>query len=220
MHEIEKRTIDAAEFVRLTIRGDVVEKDAFGPKVIAVEPSLMVKLFRRKRLVSSAIFRPYAARFVRNAARLRAVGIQAPRVKALYHCPERGRHLVIYEKISGTTVREILQRNRDEVDLMEHLGRLFATLHGQGIYFRSLHLGNVLRTDSGTLALIDVADLRWRRRSLGLRRRLRNFAPLVKHAEDGILLAGERRRRLLNSYIACAGLSTAQASSLNRALGL
>ena len=48
-------------------------------------------------------------------------------------------------------------------------------LHDEGIYFRSLHLGNVVLTPQGELGLIDIADVRlhrgpltrfWRKRNL------------------------------------------------------
>ncbi|WP_336145611.1 lipopolysaccharide kinase InaA family protein, partial [Klebsiella pneumoniae] len=44
--------------------------------------------------------------------------------------------------------------------LIERFGRFMAQLHERGVYFRSLHLGNVLLLEDGEFGLIDVADMR------------------------------------------------------------
>lgn len=202
--------LEVSEYDRLLAVAEVIEQDGHGPKVLMIDPATMVKLFRRKRLVSSATVYPYAARFVRHAQRLRAVGIAAPEVTAYYYCAERKRHLVIYRRLPGESLRERLQANsggKGAAASMRALGKLYANLHRQGVYFRSLHFGNVLRADDDSLALIDVSDLRWYRRSLGLRRRLRNFAPLLTHAVDAVLCNDRLRRELVASYVEHAGLS-------------
>ena len=216
---MEQRIIDAVEFDRLIARGQVVEQDAFGPKVLALDATHMLKLFRRKRLVSSALFFPYAERFVRNAQRLRLEGIRAPKVTALYLCPTRQRHLVVYQRLHGTPLREALSGGGEASRAMDDLAGLFASLHGMGAYFRSLHLGNVLQGDADALALIDVADLRWYRAPLGFRKRLRNFAPLLEHPVDRALCSADRRRRLLEQYATLAALSAAQYRALRHAWG-
>ena len=216
---MRRQTIEAEEFDRLVDQGVVVEQDAFGPKVLALDAMRMVKLFRRKRLVSSALFSPYADRFVRNARRLREGGIRAPRVTAVYRCPTRQRHLVEYERLSGTTLRELLRDDGEAPQLMDDLARLFASLHGMGAYFRSLHFGNVLYDHGQALALIDVADLRWHRPPLGFRKRLRNFAPLFNHPIDRALCGADRRRRLLLRYAELADLNVAQSRALQRTWG-
>lgn len=63
--------------------------------------------------------------------------------------------------------------------------RTFVTgLHQKGIYFRSLHLGNIVRMTSGQLGLIDVADMTLKRRALGQMARRRNMKHMLRYAED------------------------------------
>lgn len=131
----------------------------------------VIKLFRRKRLVSSALWAPYALRFARNAARLHALGIPSVRVRGVWHCPARGRHLVAYAFLPGATLRELGAAQAP----WHACGAFIAALHARGIYFRSLHAGNLVSLPGGGFGLIDVADLKLARGALPVHRRLRNF---------------------------------------------
>ncbi|MDP0983907.1 hypothetical protein, partial [Klebsiella variicola] len=53
----------------------ILEKDSYGPKVYLLTDGNILKLFRRKRLLSSALFRPYSKRFIDNAVELQKRGI-------------------------------------------------------------------------------------------------------------------------------------------------
>lgn len=53
----------------------IPEKDSYGPKVYLLADGNILKLFRRKRLFSSALFRPYSKRFIDNVAQLQQRGI-------------------------------------------------------------------------------------------------------------------------------------------------
>ena len=57
-------------------------------------------------------------------------------------------------------------------------------LHAQGIYFRSLHLGNVVLTPQGSFGLIDFSDLRLLPCSLPLFMRRRNIQRMLGIAGD------------------------------------
>lgn len=48
----------------------ILEADSYGAKVYLLQDGNIVKLFRRKRLLSSALLRPYSKRFIDNAAQL------------------------------------------------------------------------------------------------------------------------------------------------------
>lgn len=53
--------------------------------------------------------------------------------------------------------RAAAQRCLDR-DLLHALEFFLASLHGWGVYFRSLHFGNVIVTEAGAFGLIDVAE--------------------------------------------------------------
>lgn len=195
------QSIDAGGFDRLLSKGTVLEQDQFGPKVVALDGDRIGKLFRRKRFVSSALWYSYAARFVANSERLRNLGYAAPRVIATFVCRAKRRHLVIYEKLAGSTLRQSLADPRTIPNqLLDKLATLMSELHDDGIYFRSLHLGNILLSPTGQLGLIDVADTRFRSRPLSLRERRRNFRPLLQNAVDRSLLGKPGIRYLIREY--------------------
>jgi hypothetical protein len=156
------KPLEYGEFLALKEKAEVLEADSYGEKVLLLADGRILKLFRRKRLISSAAWRPYARRFVDNAAALAALGIPVPRVIAAWRVPSVERDVVLYQPLAGTTLRALLGQ---EVDAeTESRKRLFTDfvirLHSLGIYFRSLHLGNVVLTPAGELGLIDFSDLR------------------------------------------------------------
>jgi len=54
----------------------------------------------------------------------------------------------------------------------------------RGIYFRSLHLGNIVLTPEGSLGLIDIADLSFQRRPLSKAKARRNLAHFTRLLEN------------------------------------
>lgn len=67
----------------------ILEKDSYGPKVYLLADGNILKLFRRKRLFSSALFRPYSKRFIDNVAQLQQRGIPTLTVLAFFNWPRR-----------------------------------------------------------------------------------------------------------------------------------
>jgi len=171
------RRISRAAYEALIADARILQEESFGVKVWLLPDERVVKLFRTKRLISSARLVPYSTRFARNAARLRARGIRVPEVLDTFHCPGIERHGVIYRRLPGETVDGLLQHRRDDA-LVGKLAAFVAELHEKGVYFRSVHPGNVLLTEEGNLGLIDLQDVRFRPWPLGRQARARNFRPL------------------------------------------
>lgn len=169
----------------LTANAQILEEDSLGPKVYRLANGNFLKLFRRKRLVSSALLVPYSDRFWRNAARLTELGIPTLTPLELYRLENSSLSAVLYNPLQGRTLKDIYL---DEPDAFgKHLQTLvdfIRTLHCRGIYFRSLHLGNIVLTPEGALGLIDIADLSFQRRPLSkakARRNLAHFERFLKH---------------------------------------
>ncbi len=191
----------------LVLRGDaqVIEADGYGEKVLLRTDGSYLKLFRRKRRISSAAWYPYARRFADNAARLSQLGIPCPRVLAVYRFPDIQRDVVHYQPLPGDTLRQIIRRPMGDADahaLRDQLGRFVARLHEQGVFFRSIHLGNVVRTEEGHLGLIDFADMKILRRPLSDSQRQRNFAHLLRYREDGLWLLADSGTAFAQAYTA------------------
>ncbi|MDU9021601.1 BUD32 family EKC/KEOPS complex subunit [Pseudomonas corrugata] len=161
----------------------ILEADSYGPKVYLLQDGNILKLFRRKRLISSALLRPYSARFIHNAARLHELGVPTLEVLAFYKLQTSGMTAVLYRPLPGKTLRQISnQENFSWSQMLPALVELIRSLHASGIYFRSLHLGNIVITPENRLGLIDVADMRFLRSPLPrhlARRNLQHFARYI-----------------------------------------
>jgi tRNA A-37 threonylcarbamoyl transferase component Bud32 len=192
-------------FQSLAQGADIVEADTRGPKVLLLPDGSYLKVFRRKRLLSSALWYPYARRFADNAGRLAARGIPCPQVLRVYSFPIIRAHVVHYLPLAGETLRHLIHSTADEATLhalRTQLGGFVAELHAKGIYFRSIHLGNVVRGDDGRLGLIDIADMRIGRSGLSRRLRKRNLAHLLRYKGDTDWLLADGGLSFAEAYVA------------------
>ncbi len=206
------RNLSCEAFERRRRGSQVLSRDAHGEKVLRTADGLVIKLFRSKRLLTSARFYSHARRFARNAARLQQRAIPSVTVEDVRRLSSPPRDLVVYRELPGQSLRERLavappaELRRCLLDLAAFM----ATLHAKGIYFRSLHLGNVLCLPDARLALIDVSDLRIRRRPLNTRARARNFRHLLRRPEDAAVIEQFGLQAFFLEYCRCAELGPLQ----------
>lgn len=203
------KRLDRKQYVQLLAAATVIERDRHGEKVLLLPQGELVKIFRRKRWLSTATFYPYARRFVRNARHLAERGILSVRVLEIACCPAVARHLVTYQPLPGATLRQVLSAaDTDRRQLLGGFARFVATLHRKGVYFRSLHFGNVIvAPDGSTLGLIDVADLSLCREPLSFRQRARNFRHMLRYRVDKEALGAFGWQDFLDEYLRAAALS-------------
>jgi hypothetical protein len=161
----------------------VLETDSFGPKVYLLQDGNILKLFRRKRIFSSALFRPYSKRFIDNSVELQKLGVPTFQVLQFYRLQAPGMTAVLYQPLPGETLRQIASKDGfNWHQSLPALVGLIRSLHASGIYFRSLHLGNIVVTPDNRMGLIDVADMRFLRGPLPkylIRRNLQHFARYI-----------------------------------------
>jgi tRNA A-37 threonylcarbamoyl transferase component Bud32 len=162
------------QFNSLKAGGNVLEKDRYGEKVILLKDGTYLKLFRRKRLISSALWYPYANRFINNSKRLKLKNIACPEPIAFFKVPEIQRDIVYYHGVSGITIRELSQKGLLNKKIKLKLRDFILDLHKKGIFFRSLHSGNIIATSDG-FALIDISNMKIFSRSLGKYTTARNL---------------------------------------------
>lgn len=185
------KTLDYPAFLSLRSGATVLEADAFGDKVLALADGRILKLFRRKRRFSSAAWYPYAQRFVDNCQGLQQRAIPCPQVLDVFRVPAIARDVVLYEPLVGRTVRQLLAAGMSGEEAMQlrcALREFIASLHRKGVYFRSLHFGNIVRTPAGNLGLIDVADMVLKNRPIGPLGRLRNRKHWARYAAEAAWL--------------------------------
>jgi hypothetical protein len=209
-----------AEFEALIEGATILESEAGLIKVAQINGKRIIKLFRRKSLLSSQIWLPYGMRFKRNADRLRALNIPTIQVESVFNIPALKRHAIIYPMLAGTSLREALNGAdpKGAQALLKSFARFVADLHKKGVHFRSLHLGNVLVLGDGELGLIDVADMHFRRkRGLRLFERCRNFEHITRYQKDIDLLIKQSPDCFIDSYLLDSGTSSDQHASLRDA---
>ncbi len=168
-------------FQNLTLGTHVIERDSHGPKVYLFENGDYLKVFRRKRLLSSALLTPYSVRFWKNAERLEQLGIPTVKPLKLFKLSKPGWTAVRYQALEGVTLKAIHEQFHHDGQRLEQLAELFKTLHRKGVYFRSMHLGNIILTPSGQLGLIDIADLTFQSRALSRNKTQRNLAHFERY---------------------------------------
>jgi hypothetical protein len=187
----QMKRLTAEEYLRLRAGAEVMEADSFGDKVLRLADGTILKLFRRKRLLSSAAWYPYAQRFADNAVAMRRRGIAVPEIIAIVRIPAIARDAVHYHPLPGESLRQLLRAGMEpdeRQNLRSAFTRFVIELHEKGIYFRSLHLGNVLHLPDGHFGLIDIADARLRPWRLSIHLRRRNLRLLLAAAGEGELI--------------------------------
>ena len=177
--------LDHTDYLALRENCKVIEQDGFGDKVMILQDGTFLKLFRRKRLITSAAIWPYAQRFADNAKKLEELGIPCPKIIQVYRIPSIERDAVHYHPLPGTTLRDLYSGDAEYPDdLRERFLKFVAHIQDLGVYFRSIHLGNVVLTPEGELGLIDISDMKIFRRPLSKWQRKRNQEHVSRNTYD------------------------------------
>jgi hypothetical protein len=194
------RIVTAQELESWLASGTVLEKDSRGPKVLMLSNGQILKIFHTRRHPMLSRLNPPAKKFAQNALVLHELGIPAPQiVESLWIDITDGISASIYQPLPGCSIESIVKETPLQVDeLIPQLANFIKVLHQQGVYFRSLHLGNILQLQNGQFGLIDFLDLTKKSRPLSNWEIGRNF----KHLERYLT------RRKLTSF-PCEKLMTA-----------
>ena len=192
--------LEHESFLALRHGAQVIEADQFGDKVLALGDGSYLKLFRRKRLLSSAAWYPYAQRFADNAQALATRGVPCPEVVSVYRIPAVSRDAVHYRPLAGRSLRQLVKAEDVESGKRFRFGSFVARLHRLGVYFRSLHLGNVVLTPGGEFGLIDLADMKVKDRPLRKQMVDRNMRHLFRLEDDRVWLISGGGRPFLAGY--------------------
>lgn len=198
------KQLSKSEFEKLTANALVLSKDRHGLKVLETQDGRIFKLFRLKRTFSSAQFSPYVTRFAKNAAGLQQRSIPTINVLDFFKVPELQRDVVIYKPLVGRTLRD--QVASDGPDCLAKLPSFLAQLHRRGIFFRSIHFGNIIVRPDESFGLIDISDLKLRKRELWIWERVRNFRHLCKYESDKDAVTQFGIERFLEGYIEASKL--------------
>ncbi|MDQ7983548.1 lipopolysaccharide kinase InaA family protein [Pseudomonas sp. G34] len=196
------KRIDAAQLDALLQGAKTIEEDGLGVKVARLGDGDFLKLYRRKRLLSSDLWDLPAQRFADNARGLLHLGITAPTVLEVLMISERRLSAVRYQPLPGDTLRNRLRQldAQPRAALVKQFGTFLGELHQRGVYFRSLHLGNVLLLPDGSFGLIDLSDMKLESRPLAPWKRRRNLQHILRYGEDIAWLTQQHLDSWLEGY--------------------
>ena len=174
------RIVAANELQDWLSLGELLEKDSHGPKVVRLVDGRLLKIMRSRRTPLLARLQPSAKRFQRNAQRLQQAGIATPLIdECVWIDRDKAVSACLYQPLPGEPLDSMFRKDKARfLELLPQLGAYIHQLHQRGIYFRSLHLGNILQTADGGFGLIDFLDMRFKRAPLGKRLVRRNFEHL------------------------------------------
>lgn len=178
--------LNAERFEKMRSGAHVIEQDHYGEKVLLLSDGTYLKLFRRKSWFSKTAFYPPAKRFADNARSLSTLAIPCPEVLHTYRMKSPYRSVVHYVPLAGQTLRALMRTadGSQQRALLDGLGDFIALLHDSGVYFRSLHFGNIVLTPDQRFGLIDISDMRCLNRPLSAGMRRRNYEHLLRYQED------------------------------------
>ncbi len=196
------KRIDAAQLNALLQGAKTIEEDGLGVKVARLEDGDFLKLYRRKRLLSSDLWNLPAQRFAANAQGLLRLGIAAPKVLDVLIINQCRLSAVRYQPLPGDTLRNQLGQldTMARAELVMAFGTFLGELHQRGVYFRSLHLGNVLLLPDGSFGLIDLSDMKLEGSPLAPWKRRRNLQHILRYAEDIHWLTQQHLDNWLDGY--------------------
>jgi len=196
-----------AQLAALLQEAEPIESDGYGLKVARLVNGDFIKLYRRKRFFSRALWSPPARRFTEHAARLRALGFIAPQVIGWWQISGQKLTAVRYRPLPGATLRQRWPglTRAERAQEIQQFGALLGRLHQLGVYFRSVHLGNIVRLPDGALGLIDLSDMRLGKGPLSARLRQRNLRHILRYREDAVWLLEHHRAAWLQGYEQSAG---------------
>ena len=178
-----------------------------------------MKLFRRKRLFSSALIYPYGKRFADNVKQLKKLAIPTVSKLDLFRIPSMSRIAVVYQPLPGDSLDDLIQRDDFDEKHIHQFATFLAKLHSLGVYFRSIHLGNVIITQEDQLGLIDVSDMKIYRRALPASLCARNMHHFCRYPEHiSALFPAGKRNVFLSAYLEALNLSDSKKRQLKHAI--
>lgn len=205
--------LSVLEFARLVEGAQLIEGNDHDLKVMRLADGSYLKYFRRKRLISRDLMVAAAVRFARHARRLVRMQIPTLTVLGLHRIGGSVDTVAVYRPLPGRSLRQLLAAGEVDAQLMNGVGAFIAQLHRRGIYFRSLHPGNII-IDGPVFGLIDLLDMRFKGRPLTRWEQRRNWLHFLRTSEDRRHLSCELIDALLIGYRDAAQLSAKQSQRI------
>ena len=160
-----------------------VEKaDDLGHRKTFHKKNEIIKIFNVRGYISSGFFNTYASRIIKNSIKLKEHEISSIEITNELAFQYNNRLSgVSYKYIPGKTYRDL--GNKITKEMITDLAKYISIIHKKGIYFRAMHLGNILLHNK-KLFLIDIAKIHFYPWPLFIFTRARAFRRMIKYQED------------------------------------
>ena len=159
----------------------------------------IIKIFNVRGLISSGFFNTYASRIIKNSLKLKIYNIPSIEItNELVFQYNKRLSGVSYKYIPGTTYRDL--SHKITMDMITELANYISNIHKKGIYFRAMHLGNILLHNK-KLFLIDIAKIQFYPWPLFVFTRARAFRRMIKYQDDIKNFGLINYKNLISEYI-------------------
>ena len=160
-----------------------VEKaDDLGHRKTFHKKNEIIKIFNVRGYISSGFFNTYASRIIKISIRLKEHEITSIEITNELAFQYNNRLSgVSYKYIPGKTYRDL--GNKITKEMITDLAKYISIIHKKGIYFRAMHLGNILLHNK-KLFLIDIAKIHFYPWPLFIFTRARAFRRMIKYQDD------------------------------------
>jgi hypothetical protein len=213
------QTLSKEKYQQLRAGAEVLAADKHGDKVLQLNNGDIMKLFRRKRLFSSALIYPYGKRFSDNVKQLAKLKIPTVSKLSLFRIPSISRIAVQYKPLPGASLDDHIQQHSFDEKRIRQFAGLLAKLHTLGVYFRSIHLGNVIVTPDDELGLIDVSDMKIYRNPLRPSLCARNIHHFCRYPQHRNALFPKGKSALfLQAYLQALDISENKKAAFEKAI--
>lgn len=177
-----------------------IEKaDDLGHRKTFHKKNAIIKIFNVRGLISSGFFNTYASRIIKNSLKLKKYDIPSIEItNELVFQYNKRLSGVSYKYIPGTTYRDL--RRKISMDMITDLANYISNIHKKGIYFRAMHLGNILLHNK-KLFLIDIAKIHFYPWPLFVFTRARAFRRMIKYQDDIINFGLINYKNLISEYM-------------------
>jgi tRNA A-37 threonylcarbamoyl transferase component Bud32 len=203
--------ISETAYQSLVANAQVLKLRRGNPAILLTPDQRIIKHIYQRPWYSSSRIWPYAQRFITSAKQLAKQGILVPEIHArYYYAPERC-EILVYSYLNGKSLLTLALENNDTQ--LQGFPAFVAKLHRLGIFFRDLHLDNII-VYNNEYALIDLASVKCYRKSLSLPKRAKNLLKILSKKEDQSTYNRFGKDNFIQQYMESCGLSSQKMQSL------
>lgn len=170
------------EFNNLCQQGELLKGSYERPRVMLYRGQVVKFLYRKTNIFSRKKFINIAKKIKRYAAKLAQLEIPSITITSLKYYASKHCDILAYKEIPGVSLLDTLNNGADIAKVISELAKYVATAHEKGLFFGDLSLRNIIETQNQQLALIDIQDLKFYKKSVPITKRVFDLVNLFKEA--------------------------------------